>query len=186
MSSVAIQIERGGGDLTTEQILYRIIPSGNTLRATISVCLSVCVCGQVCNSFKSFSLGSDDFIGASSLVTFAPTNRTMSVDVAAALDDIPEINETFTFEIYSMKDNVVSPSNVSITILANDDWNGVFSFNSSSVSQTIGMIIITMYTIRLCKVNVIHVLCTYAKGEQLRMLPGPPQLGLILSKIVLL
>ena len=152
----------------------------------VCVCVCVCVCGQVCNSFKSFSLGSDDFIGASSLVTFGPTNRTMSVDVAAALDDIPEINETFTFEIYSMKDNVVSPSNVSITILANDDWNGVFSFNSSSVSQTIGMIIITMYTIRLCKVNVIHVLCTYAKGEQLRMLPGPPQLGLILSKIVLL
>ena len=118
-------------------------------------------------------------------MTFAPTNRTMSVDVAAALDDIPEINETFTFEIYSTKDNIVSPSNVSITILANDDWNGVFSFNSSSVSQTIGMIIITMYTIRLCKVNWIHVLCTYANGEQLRMLPGPPQLTLI-SKIVLL
>ena len=182
MSSVAIQIQRGGGDLTTEQILYRIIPSGNTLRATISVCLCVCVCVQVCNSFKSFSLGSDDFIGASSLVTFAPTNRTMSVDVAAALDDIPEINETFTFEIYSTKDNIVSPSNVSITILANDDWNGVFSFNSSSISQTIGMIITAMYTIRLCKVNWIHVLCTYTKGEQLRILPGP----LILSKIVLL
>ena len=30
LDSLSIQIQRNGGDLTTEQVLYRIVPSGNT------------------------------------------------------------------------------------------------------------------------------------------------------------
>uniref|UniRef100_A0A1X7VF86 Staphylococcus aureus surface protein A n=3 Tax=Amphimedon queenslandica TaxID=400682 RepID=A0A1X7VF86_AMPQE len=108
LDSLSIQIQRNGGDLTTEQVLYRIVPSG-----------------------------SDDFIGSSGLVTFSPSNRSMTVSIGPSLDDIPEINETFTFEIYSTKDIIRPPYNASITILANDDWNGVFNFSSSSISSTI-------------------------------------------------
>lgn len=38
----------------------------------------------------------------------------------------------------SNNDIIGSPSNVSITILANDDWNGVFNFTTQSINQVIG------------------------------------------------
>ena len=61
--------------------------------------------------------------------------------VVPVLDSIPETNETFTLEIFSAlgkTDILGSPTNVSITILPNDDYNGVFSFSSSSLFLAIG------------------------------------------------
>ena len=63
------------------------------------------------------------------------------------LDSIPETNETFTLEIFSPlgKTEIFgSRTTVSITILPNDDYNGVFSFSSSSLFIAIGKQYIAM------------------------------------------
>lgn len=63
----------------------------------------------------------------------------MLINVATVPDTIPETDETFLLEIFSDNPEILgSPSTVSITILANDDWNGVFSFAADSLDLTIG------------------------------------------------
>lgn len=67
-------------------------------------------------------------------------SRLQTIGLAPTLDGVPETNETFVLEIFSAakKDILGTPTNVSITILANDDWNGVFNFTMDSLDQYIG------------------------------------------------
>lgn len=54
---------------------------------------------------------------------------------------MPETNETYVLEIFSplgKTDILGSPTTASMTILANDDYNGVFSYDSSSLLISIG------------------------------------------------
>ena len=83
-------------------------------------------------------LGTDDFIGGSGNLTFEAGVDTSTITLAPRVDGIPEANEVFTLVIFSSKPIVQSPSNVTITILANDDYNGVFNFSSNSVNLVIG------------------------------------------------
>lgn len=78
---------------------------------------------------------------------FNVDSRLQTIGLAPALDGVPEINETFVLEIFSAarKDILGTPTNVSITILANDDWNGVFNFTMDSLNQYIGKTLIYMY-----------------------------------------
>lgn len=82
-----------------------------------------------------------DFIGPTGILFFSPGEQVKGIPVAPVLDNIPEANETFTLEIFSplgKADIIGSPTTVNITILPNDDYNGVFSFDSSSLSPLIG------------------------------------------------
>lgn len=88
------------------------------------------------------------------------------IPVAPVLDSTPETNETFTLQIFSplgKADILGSPTMVSITILPNDDFNGVFSFTSSSLSPVIGMA-----TLILCHCNLyVMSVCPCAADEPL-------------------
>lgn len=86
-------------------------------------------------------VGSGDFIGPTGVLFFNPGEQVKGIPVAPVLDNIPEANETFTLEIFSPLEKagiLGNSTSVSITILPNDDYNGVFSFDSSSLSPVIG------------------------------------------------
>lgn len=85
----------------------------------------------------------DEIAGGRGIADFQPGVREISITLFVSNDDEPEINETFVFEISPLNTGVqISlPTTVDITIQANDDFAGVFSFNVSSLSTSIGMLL---------------------------------------------
>lgn len=105
-----ITIIRTRGDLTSELIRYDLIgPLG-------------------------------EIAGGQGIVDFRPGIREINITLFVSNDNEPELNETFVFEISSVNPDVQfsPPTAVDVTIAANDDFAGVFSFNTSSVSASIG------------------------------------------------
>ena len=108
---ISIAIIREGGALTQERISYNI-PGGNA-----------------------------EILGGQSFATFNVGQREATVTLLIIDDDIPETNETYMFEIssFSGNDDILGmPRTVEITILANDDYAGLFQFDSGSLDQTGG------------------------------------------------
>lgn len=107
---ISILIVREGGALTSEVISYTI-PGGGS-----------------------------EILGGQSLAAFTPLQREFPVTLLINNDNIPETNETYQFEISILSGNndlLGMPSSVEITILANDDYAGLFSFDSASLDQNI-------------------------------------------------
>lgn len=110
-SILEITIQRTGGALTNQIVRYDTYPDGIS-----------------------------EFFGGSNVVTFAPNQREATVILVPQNDNIPEMNETFSFNISSAdgRDEILgSPTSVIITILANDDYAGVFHFHIESLSLEI-------------------------------------------------
>ena len=108
---IVITIEREGGALTN-QLIQHEIPNGG-----------------------------DDLIGGFGFANFIANQRSITVTILINDDTIPEIDETFNFMISAVNGNEAilgSPTSVVITILANDDFAGVFLFAASSLSLFVG------------------------------------------------
>ena len=74
-------------------------------------------------------------------MNFVPGQREANVSLLINNDDIPETNETYTFSISTIDGNTAilgSPTLVDITILANDDYAGLFRFAADSLQATVG------------------------------------------------
>ena len=105
-------------------------------------------------------IAGSEIIGGVGLVNFVPEQREANVSLLINDDDIPETNETYTFSVSTVDGNTAilgSPTSVDITILANDDYAGLFRFAADSLQTTVGkifrisvhMIIICNYTLEL-------------------------------------
>jgi hypothetical protein len=107
---LVITIARNRGDLTRELISYDLI-------------------GQLA-----------EIAGGQGIADFPPGQREVDVTLFVTNDDVPEINETFIFRItpVNVAVELESPTSANITILANDDYAGVFSFNTSMLAASIG------------------------------------------------
>lgn len=70
----------------------------------------------------------------SSRVTFDSGEQAVNITIAIVNDQIPEVDETFSVELRNGVGGVEigSPSSVTVTILSNDDINGIFFFSDSS------------------------------------------------------
>lgn len=94
------------------------------------------------------SFGGNDFVGNSHALTFPSGSGQMikSVNFFVRNDNIPETNETFTVSLLiSNQPNVAKlgePDTARITILANDDAFGIFSFETVSNSNTVKIAIL--------------------------------------------
>ena len=105
-------IQREGGAVTSEVIQFEIVPNGFL-----------------------------DFFGGSGFASFSPDQRQFVITILAREDVLPEIDENFSLQISAIGGNdeiIGEPSSVNITILANDDYAGVFSFTSTSLNLFIG------------------------------------------------
>ena len=83
----------------------------------------------------------NEIIGGIGLVNFVPGQTENNVSLLINDDNIPETNETYTFSISSVDGNTAilgSPTSVAITVLANDDYAGLFQFASGSSIAIIG------------------------------------------------
>lgn len=111
---LVITIARSRGDLTRELIQYDLI-------------------GQP-----------GEIAGGQGIADFQPEQREIDVTLFVTNDAIPEVNESFVFTISALNPDVSigTPSAVDITVLANDDFAGVFSFNASSLFTSIGTLLL--------------------------------------------
>ena len=85
-----------------------------------------------------------EIAGGQGIADFLPGgSREINITLFVSNDAIPEVNETFLFSIMPLNPQVLleAPTTVEITVLANDDYAGVFSFNTSSLSTILGMYI---------------------------------------------
>ena len=107
---IFITVQRQEGALTTQSIQYQTEPGSGT-----------------------------DFIGGVGILTFSPGQTEMSISVLPNDDDIPENTEVFNFTISASNNDILgNTTSLEITILANDDYAGVFSFADTSLDLTIG------------------------------------------------
>lgn len=85
-----------------------------------------------------------EIAGGQGIADFQPGERSKDITLFVTNDDIPEVNETFVFSIQPLSSgvDVATPTTVDITVLANDDFAGVFSFNASSLSTSIGTYVV--------------------------------------------
>ena len=89
----------------------------------------------------SIPAAESEIIGGVGLVNFVPDQTTANVSLLVNDDDIPETNETYVFSISSVNGDTSilgSPTSVSVTILPNDDYAGLFLFSPESLEATIG------------------------------------------------
>ena len=107
---LVLTISRSRGDLTRELIRYDLIGEAT------------------------------EIAGGQGIADFQEGVREVDITLFVTDDDVPEVNETFQFVIMPLSVGVelLLPSTVDITVLANDNYAGVFSFNSSSLSMSIG------------------------------------------------
>ncbi len=100
--------------------------------------------GDLTREFIRYDLlgSSGEIAGGQGIADFQPGDREINVTLFVSNDNEPEINETFLFEISPFNTGVQlsAPTTVNITIQANDDFAGVFSFSASSLSTSIGML----------------------------------------------
>ena len=103
-----------------------------------------------------------EIAGGQGIVEFLPGERSKDITLFVTNDNIPEVNETFVFSIQPLSPNVEvgTPTSVDITVLANDDFAGVFSFASSSLSVSIGTIL-NNHVVKFC-LNIISCFCSRA------------------------
>lgn len=98
--------------------------------------------GDLTRELISYDLMGDptEIAGGQGIADFPSGQRDVNVTLFVTSDNIPEMNETFLFSFVPLTSGVEveMPSTVSITILANDDYAGVFSFNASSLTTSIG------------------------------------------------
>lgn len=99
--------------------------------------------GALTDEIISYNIpgGQNDFIGGQ-IAEFGKQETEFTITLFVIDDNIPETNETFQFEISasdsSASDILGMPSSINITILANDDYAGRFSFDAASLNQSIG------------------------------------------------
>ncbi len=110
-SILIISIVRGRGDLTRELIRYDLVGDQG------------------------------EIAGGQGLADFQEGSRQFDVTLFVMSDNIPELNESFIFTISTLNSNVELgvPTMVDVTVLANDDYAGVFSFSNTSLTISIGM-----------------------------------------------
>ena len=107
---ISITVHRGEGALTSETIQYQTLPGFGA-----------------------------DFIGSVGVAQFPPGVTEAEVFILPNDDDIPENTEEFNFTITSSSSDLLGDATyIGITILANDEYAGVFSFADSSLQITIG------------------------------------------------
>ena len=109
---ISITIQRDEGALTTQTIIYQTVPGTGS-----------------------------DFIGGVGVAEFVPGQTERIITLLPIDDDIPENTEVFNFTISAGDGNdaiLGSPVALEITILPNDDYAGVFRFEDSSLTVTIG------------------------------------------------
>ena len=97
----------------------------------------------------------NEIVGGVGLVNFVPGQTEANVSLLINDDDVPETNETFTFSISAMEDDTSilgSPTSVSVTILPNDDYAGLFLFAAQSQVATIGKKFSILTPLSLCTV----------------------------------
>ena len=86
---------------------------------------------------NSETLGGQDFIGTSQPTVFRPGAETLFHTVVFTVrdDEIPEGDETFTMRlVVSNGDGILGdPRLAQVTIIANDDAYGIFSFANVSL-----------------------------------------------------
>lgn len=118
-----------------EQIQYTITPNGTYSHATLHTYIRTNIYHLL------LSIGDSEFFGATDIVTFEVGTSLNTISLSPKQDGIPEVNETFTLQLSATNSDLIGEdSSVTITILANDDYNGVFSFSDSSLEQAIGMV----------------------------------------------
>ena len=106
---IVIAIIREGGALTTETIFYNTVG------------------------------GVTEIFGGQGFTTFIPGQRERTVNLLINNDNIPETNETYVFEITSSNSEILGTlRTVEVTILANDDFAGLFLLSADSLDQTLG------------------------------------------------
>ena len=107
---ITIRILRDVGALTTQSIQYQTLPGTGS-----------------------------DFIGGFGVEMFGPGRTEATVLVLPNDDDIPEDSEEFNFTISASNGDILgNVTYIGITILANDEYAGVFSFTDSSLDISIG------------------------------------------------
>ena len=81
-----------------------------------------------------------EIAGGQGLADFQPGDREFTITLLVVDDRIPELNETFMFVISALDSSIPlsTPITVDVTILANDDYAGIFAFNASSLTYNIG------------------------------------------------
>lgn len=99
--------------------------------------------GALTNIVLQYSIpgAESEIIGGVGLVNFVPDQTEANVSLLINDDDIPETNQTYTFSISSVDGDTSilgSPTSVSVTILPNDDYAGLFLFTASSQEAIIG------------------------------------------------
>ena len=99
--------------------------------------------GALTNVVLQYSIpgAESEIIGGVGLVNFVPDQTEANVSLLINDDDIPETNQTYTFSISSVDGDTAilgSPTSVSVTILPNDDYAGLFLFAADSQVATIG------------------------------------------------
>eukprot|EP00118_Oscarella_pearsei_P022727 m.265821 g.265821 ORF g.265821 m.265821 type:complete len:6112 (+) comp40493_c2_seq23:779-19114(+) len=104
----ALYIQRTDGDLTREELVYEIAG------------------------------GTDDFNDARGKLFFSPGETLKALIVSPVDDNIPELNETYTVKLTSTSASLGPRTSVEITILQNDDANGVLLFLNSPKAIAIG------------------------------------------------
>ena len=77
----------------------------------------------------------EDVVLATGTVQFTTGQQRASLTIEIFNDAIPELDEEFTVELVSPSDGLQLGDQISasVTILANDDINGVFSFSNTSL-----------------------------------------------------
>ena len=107
---ITIKILRAVGTLTTQSIEYQTLPGSGI-----------------------------DFIGGVGVEIFEPGTTEVTILVLPNDDNIPENTEEFNFTISASNTDILgNVTHIGITILANDDYAGVFSFSDSSLDISIG------------------------------------------------
>ena len=102
-----------GGALTFQQVVYSVIPDGSA-----------------------------HFSGYTGVLDFGIGQLLRTINLAPIVDGVPQTNETYSVVLYfpysTTLATISSPYNVSVTILATDDFRGVVYFLNASLSFVIG------------------------------------------------
>ena len=110
---ITITILRELGALTTQTIEYQTVPGSGA-----------------------------DFIGSVGREIFSPGQTEAIVHIIPLDDDVPEETEEFNFTISASNSDFLGDTTfIGITILANDEHAGLFSFTDTSLELTIGKLI---------------------------------------------
>lgn len=106
----------------------------------------------------------NDFVGTSRVGSFYPGGPdVISLTFTVNDDTDPEMEETFTFEltVFSEGVTVESPRVAAVTIAANDDAYGVFSFGEVYEKQMLFYLWLIVLYFSLIFMYMVHVSCFF-------------------------